>query len=464
MKSYVLELPYADPAPLFACLQQQSYALFLDSADRSHQDARYSFICAFPQETIEAKNGVITVRNAHGNDTYEGDPFAVLQDRLSAINLCADLQDDLPPFQGGAAGFFGYDLGRGIEEMPSIAADDPGMIDMAIGLYDQVMGFDHARRKRWLITHAVDETQAKSKQEHFLKALDAPAQKTSFSAVEWQSNFSRSAYEQAVQTIINYIEAGDIFQANLSQRFEAQLPDAFCAYAHYLNMRRTNPAPFAGFMNLDDIKIASASPERFLRLEGARVETRPIKGTAPRSADAAQDEESKAQLENSAKDRAENTMIVDLLRNDLSKSCEAPSIIVQDLCKLESFARVHHLVSTVTGTLRADQSAIDLLRGCFPGGSITGAPKIRAMEIIEELEPMRRGPYCGAMGYITPGGSMDTNILIRTLVYNKGRVSVSAGGGIVYDSDPASEYEETLDKARAIFESFSQEKTEDIAA
>ena len=463
MASRVLELPYSNPAQVFAHLQHLPYALFLDSADQTHTDSRYSFICAFPAETIEAKNGRITVSNEREQTTYEGDPFAVLKDRVAAFENAHKTLPDLPPFQGGAAGFFGYDLGRGIEDIPNTAKDTPDMIDMAVGLYDQVLAFDHERGKSWLITHGANDILSAQKQQSFLDILKSEPETKQDAPLNWSSNFTQDEYENAVDRIIDYIYAGDIFQANLSQRFDAQLPQHFCAYTHYMKMRETNAAPFAGFMNLNEIKISSASPERFLRIEDKKVETRPIKGTAPRHIDPIKDKQNRDALENSEKDRAENTMIVDLLRNDLSKSCEADSIEVKDLCKLESFARVHHLVSTVTGELRDDQTPIDLLRACFPGGSITGAPKIRAMEIIEELEPSRRGPYCGSMGYIGFDGTMDTNILIRTLVYHHDQVSFQVGGGIVADSDHAAEYQETLDKADAIFQSF-ETSNETVAA
>lgn len=462
MASSILEFSDLNAAQTFASLQHLPYAIFFDSADREHEKARYSFICAFPYETIEAKNGLITVTNAKEQITYEGDPFAVLKDRIKTLNITIETRPNLPPFQGGAAGFFGYDLGRNIETLPSTAQDNPNIIDMAVGIYDQVLAFDHKQNKSWLITHATDEKTAQQKQKLFLDALGTKPLLGEVENVQWQSNFTRNEFENSVQKIVDYIHEGDIFQANLAQRFDAELPQHFCAYSHYLTMRKTNPAPFAAFMNLNEIKISSASPERFLNVADGHVETRPIKGTAPRHDDEEKDAQNRATLEASEKDRAENTMIVDLLRSDLSKVCGTHSIKVPELCKLESFARVHHLVSTVTGELKDNQTSVDVLRACFPGGSITGAPKIRAMEIIEELEGIRRGPYCGSMGYIGFDGNMDTNILIRTLIYHNDRISLSVGGGIVYDSDPASEYQETLDKAQAIFDSFpkAQKKAE----
>ncbi len=270
----------------------------------------------------------------------------------------------------------------------------------------------------------------------------------------WASNFTRAEYERAVGAVIERILAGDIFQANLAQRFEAPLPADFDHFGFYRRLRAVNPAPFAAYLDHMNFVLASASPERFLRVEGARVETRPIKGTRPRFDDALVDMLQTKALSESRKDRAENVMIVDLLRNDLSRVCAPGSVKAPQLCELESFATVHHLVSTVTGELRQGLGPVDMLAAAFPGGSITGAPKLRAMEIITELEGHARGPYCGAIGYLGFNGTMDLNIVIRTAAFRGGSCVVQAGGGIVTASDPASEYVETLDKARRIFEAF----------
>jgi para-aminobenzoate synthetase component 1 len=268
--------------------------------------------------------------------------------------------------------------------------------------------------------------------------------------VELESNFTQPGYETAVQRVIDYILAGDIFQANLSQCLQTRLPSGLTGFNLYRRLRKVNPAPFAAFVRFDDIEIVSASPERFLKLQQGRIETCPIKGTRPRGATPQADQALAAELLASEKDRAENVMIVDLLRNDLSRVCRDGSVNVPRLCELETFATVFHLVSTVTGELLPGKTAVDLLRACFPGGSITGAPKIRAMEIIAELEPTQRGPYCGSIGYIGFDGSMDTSITIRTYGIKDGIVTFQAGGGIVADSRPADEYEETVAKARAL--------------
>jgi para-aminobenzoate synthetase component 1 len=405
---------------------------------------------------IESKNGQTTVTNGDKKITTADDPFTILQQRIDIHDI--NIKDDLalPPFQGGAAGYFGYDLARGIERLPVRAAGSGSMPDMAVGLYDKFCAFDHDKGKAWFMALAADDLTAQGYFSNFKELMAVPAYPPDINdfSPAWQPRETPDGYRAKVQRVIDYIHAGDIFQANLSQQFVAEVAADFDPFAHYCTLRAVNPAPFATYMNFGAVKIASASPERFLCVRGQQVETRPIKGTRPRRTDPVADAGMSAELANSIKDRAENAMIVDLLRNDLSKVCDDHSIEVPQLCTVESFASVHHLVSIVTGQLRADRDAVDLLRACFPGGSITGAPKVRAMEIIEELEPVRRGPYCGAMGYIGFNGTMDTNIVIRTLVYDGTQMSFNVGGGIVADSEPAAEYQETLDKGRALFSSF----------
>ena len=454
--AFLMALDYHDPVGTFSCLHHEPYSLFFDSADRTHPAARYSFIAYHPFETIESWNGAVLVTNKDEQLSLQGNPFQIVKDRLQKWNVNMTDRPGLPPFQGGAAGFFGYDLVRKLERLPKKALANPDAPEMAVGLYDKVVAYDHAERKAFFIALAVDEKDAGLKFNHFKNILKRRPEKTAApqKMVEWQSAFTPDRYKKAVKKVIDYIRDGDIFQANLSQRFEAVLPEGFSAFEHYKTLRRVNPSPFAAYMNFGSMILSSASPERFLQVRGRQVETRPIKGTRPRLSDPIEDQKMQAELLASEKDRAENIMIVDLMRNDLSKVCTDDSVEAPALCKLESFAGVHHLVSTVTGTLRDDKAPLDLLEACFPGGSITGAPKVRAMEIIEALEPVRRGPYCGAMGYIGFNGAMDMNIAIRTLVYEGSRASFNAGGGITADSDPAAEYRETMDKAAGIFSSF----------
>ena len=457
MTVFIHDITGIDHLKAFSAVKDKPYSLLLDSADQNHPNNRYSFVLCHPIETIETHHGVTLVKNKNEQLSFTDDPFAVLQSRIKFWTPDTRTIPDTLPFQGGAAGLFTYDLGRYLETLPTIAEKNNNIPDMAVGIYDQVLAHDHAQNKTFLITHAQDKKEANKKRNHLIEIFSNGTEPRPYTShkLNWQSNFDKKSYMAQIRKTIDHIYEGDIFQANIAQRFDATLPKKFDPFAHYLHMRDVNPAPFMTYMNIGNTQISSASPERFLTVHNGEIETRPIKGTRPHVSDTAQDQTYKHALCNSEKDRAENTMIVDLLRNDLSKVCTAESVRVTDLCKLETFASVHHLVSTIHGTLHKDKTSIDLLRACFPGGSITGAPKIRAMEIIEELEPTRRGPYCGSIGYIGFNGNMDTNILIRTLVYDENsKVSLQAGGGIVADSDPISEYQETIDKTSAILESF----------
>lgn len=457
MKPFIHDITGIDHLKAFLAVKHIPYSLLLDSSDRKHPNSRYSFVMCNPIETIHVKDGDITVTNWEQKLSFTGDPFDVLRSRIASWVEKTEYVAGMPPFQGGAAGLFGYDLGRYLENLPDIAENNTKTPDMAVGIYDQVLAHDYLLKKTYIFTHARNEKEAQKKCNFLIDLFTRNYETPKYQphTLNWKSNFNQNNYMGQIQKVIDYIKEGDIFQANIAQRFDATLPSNFDPFIHYLHMREVNPAPFSTYMNIGDIKISSASPERFITMHNKQVATSPIKGTRPHVSDLLKDRAYKQELQASEKDNAENTMIVDLLRNDLSKVCEAHSINVTDLCKLETFASVHHLVSTIQGKLAHNKTAIDLLRACFPGGSITGAPKIRAMEIIEELEPTRRAAYCGSMGYIGFDDTMDTNILIRTLIYDKDRVSLQVGGGIVVDSNPADEYQETLDKAEAIFKSFA---------
>lgn len=437
MTLFVHKITDIDPVEAFKSVSHIPYSLLLDSADPKHKLNRYSYVMTNPVETIETN-------------------FDELQTRLSEGEKTKHIEG-LPPFQGGAAGLFSYDLARTLEDLPDTAQKNTSTPDMAIGIYDQVLAHDHHKNKSYIFTHAANKQEAQKKRKTFLQLITQKTKEQAYqpSPLKWSSNFDEKSYCEAVQKIIDYIYAGDIFQANISQRFTAAKPEGFDPYQHYCHMRKCNPAPFACYMNLGNTIISSSSPERFITIDQkSNIQTCPIKGTRPRSNDPKQDNLNKKELIKSEKDRAENTMIVDLLRNDLSKVCVPDSMDVTKLCALESFTSVHHLVSTITAKLAPNKSAIDTLKASFPGGSITGAPKIRAMEIIEELEDKRRGAYCGSIGYVGFNGTMDTNILIRTVIYDKNTITLQVGGGIVSDSSPEAEYQETLDKAKAIIDSF----------
>jgi para-aminobenzoate synthetase component 1 len=368
---------------------------------------------------------------------------------------------DVPPFQGGVAGQLGYELGGHLETLPPPAANGPDHPNMALGVYDVVLALDHARERAWLISSGYPETEPRERARRADRRLahigeilapgsDVPGT-VPIRQLAWESDTPREAYIDRVATAIDYIRAGDIFQVNLSRELVAPRPDHLTALSLYHEMRARTRAPFSAYFAIDaDRAVCSFSPERFLQVDpDGAVETRPIKGTRPRGPTPEADAALARDLTDSAKDRAENLMIVDLLRNDLSRNCAVGSVRVPQLCGLESFDAVHHLVSVVTGRLAPGRDAVDLLAGAFPGGSITGAPKIRAMEIIRELEGRRRGPYCGAMLWLGFDGAMDSSILIRTMALDRETVRYGVGGGVVADSDPEAEWTETDVKAAA---------------
>lgn len=444
--------PYRpDSSRLFGTLAGRPWPVFLDSGRPGSTRGRYDILSAEPQATLVTRGAETELRSAEAVRISSTDPFALLAETLGPRRPpIPDL-----PFYGGAIGYFAYDLARRLERLPSLAADAEGIPDMAIGIYDWALVVDHEQRRSCLV--AQDPGRLETWLGRFTQALsdagDAPTPEPALEPVPGpfrvldrvRSNLTPAAYRRAFDRIQDYLHAGDCYQVNLAQRFAAAARgDPWQAYQA---LRVANPAPFGAYLSTPDCAVLCSSPERFLQVRGDRVETRPIKGTRPRGETAAQDRRLADALRHSAKDRAENLMIVDLLRNDLGKVCALGSVHVPTLFEVETYARVHHLVSTVRGRLATGRSAVDLLRACFPGGSITGAPKLRAMEIIEELEPQRRGVYCGAIGYLGFDGAMDTNIAIRTLVYSAGSLRFWAGGGIVVDSDPDAEYRETYDKA-----------------
>ena len=443
------ELPYReDSARLFEVVADSPWAVFLDSGRHHPGQSRYDIIAAQPYIRLITR-GQMTEIHADGTALSRDDPFELLRRHME---IDTALESDLP-FCGGAIGYFGYDLARRIEgaRLPSRAAAVERIPDMAIGIYDWAVVVDHREQKSWLVGQGRDP-ETDIKWNALVAQFSAPAAEKSRAPFRVTSNVvsshTRESYGRVFRRIHQYIHDGDCYQVNLAQRFSAAAHgDAWLAYQA---LRVMNPAPFSAYLSTPYAQVLSSSPERFLRVEKGVVETKPIKGTRPRAGHPRLDAELAEQLRVSEKDRAENVMIVDLLRNDLSKNCALGSITVPKLFDVESYATVHHLVSTVTGKLRSDRDAIDLLRGSFPGGSITGAPKIRAMQIIDEVERARRGVYCGAIGYIGFDGGMDTNIAIRTLTVSHGSVRFWAGGGIVADSEVEAEYQESFDKAKAL--------------
>jgi para-aminobenzoate synthetase component 1 len=437
------------------------HCLFLDSALRHPTLGRYSFVAADPFDYWQ--------RVAEDLDSLG--ELARRTAGLRAVTVAG-----LPPFQGGAAGLLGYDLGRQLERLPSAAFDEFQVPALAIGLYDVVIAFDHREDRAWIISQGLPETEPGARRRRAEERLSWFRNRLTDAAIGigpkrraaspshvnakdltpqytvrspgMTSNFSPSGYLAAVRRAIDYIGAGDVFQVNLAQRL--LFPARDDAVALYLRLRQRNPATFAGYFDLGEFQIASASPERFLRIANRWVETRPIKGTRPRTLRPETDLFSADELRTSEKDRAENVMIVDLLRNDLSRVCRPESVEVSQLCGVETYQYVQHLVSVIRGQLCEHARPIDLVRASFPGGSVTGAPKVRAMEIIAELEPTARGAYCGSLGYLGFDGSMDLNLLIRTITAGRGWWQAPVGGGIVAQSVPQREYAETWHKAEGL--------------
>lgn len=388
----------------------------------------------------------MTEINRHGETVRSGDdPFDLIKQELAAnsVSKIGHL-----PFTGGAIGYFSYDLARRLEKMPTIAKNAENIPEMAVGIYKWAVVVDHHQHQAYLVGHGCDERRWQGLIEFFSNVSNSLPGGVFEVTSEITSNMDKASYNRAFQKIKHYLKEGDCYQVNLSQRFSAECKGN--PWVAYQLLREMNAAPFSAYLNFAKVQILSSSPERFLKVVKGQIETKPIKGTRPRRAYPASDWHQIDELRTSLKDRAENLMIVDLLRNDLSKTCNLGSVKVPSLFAVESYETVHHLVSTITGVLDSGKHALDLLKSCFPGGSITGAPKIRAMEIIEELEPHRRGIYCGAIGYIGFNGNMDSNIAIRTLVHSDGTIRFWAGGGIVNDSDLDQEYQESFDKAAAL--------------
>lgn len=458
---HVRELQWIEPITAVRRLAHRPHLTFLDSAARHELLGRYSYLTCDPFSTYIVSGG----RASCNGEDIDGDPWTVLRTLLARYPQ--EHRPDLPPFQGGAAGFFAYDLNRTLERLPAPAISGRRLPQSILHLYDVIVSYDHRDNRCWMVSTGWPEQdpvrrgeRARRRADEFAALLANPKSPRIVlpaTSGAWNSNFSREAYIVAVQRVIDLILAGDLFQANIAQRFTSRLSTIFDPLTFYRQLRSLNPAPFGALLRYGKLTIASSSPERFLKLDGTQVETRPIKGTIARSADSNEDRRRANTLAASEKDRAENIMIVDLLRNDLSRVCTPHSVDVPALCELESYASVHHLVSIVTGTLAGDEDAVTLLRACFPGGSITGAPKVRSMQIITEIERVARQVYCGAIGFIGFNGQMDTNIAIRTVTIDDDMAVFYAGSGITAMSDPAAEYEETLAKAQRIFDAFRAE-------
>ncbi|MGY3085623.1 para-aminobenzoate synthetase component 1 [Pseudomonas fragi] len=434
-------LPYlANPADYFAAIRHAPGAVLLDSGRPTADRGRYDLLSAWPEAELTLQP------DESGRDFLQR-----LRNSLQQLGNAALPDAYELPFAGGLIGYLSYDFGRQLEQLPAHALDDLHLPDARLGLYAWALITDHQAATSQLVFHPSLEP---AQRDRLIQLFSQPAPQLNgpFSLKQpMQPDISASQYQQALSKIHDYIQAGDCYQVNYTQRFSAQCEgDAWTAYCA---LRQACPTPFSGFMSLaDDSAILSLSPERFVRVSHHQVETRPIKGTRPRGKNSAEDAANAAELLASAKDRAENLMIVDLLRNDLGRTCRTGSVRVPQLFTLESYPNVHHLVSSVVGELADGKDALDLIGDSFPGGSITGAPKIRAMQIIDELEPTRRSLYCGSLLYLDVRGEMDSSIAIRSLLVKDGRVSCWGGGGIVADSDWQDEYQESITKVKVLLD------------
>jgi para-aminobenzoate synthetase component 1 len=451
--------PLAAPE-LFELIKDRPYSFFLDSGMDTQRLGRYSFLGSEPFLVMNSRGSEVTLVRGQEYEVQHGNPFDTIGKLLELYKL--DYCPAPVPFVGGAVGYFSYDLCHFVEHLPSTAIDDLKLPECYFAFYDAIFAFDHLEGRAYLVATGFPELEEGQRLKRARMRLEemknwlhpgysviavsrSSAQKEE---ITLKSNFTHEGYMKAVNRVREYIAAGDVFQVNLSQRFQADLE--IPPYELYKRLKRVNPAPFASYINFPGVTIVSASPERFLKVQGDLVETRPIKGTRPRGRDPVEDHRLAQELTHSIKDRAENVMIVDLERNDLGRVCRYGTIKVTELAILETFPTVFHLTSTIVGRLHRGKSDIDLLKATFPGGSITGAPKVRAMEIIDELEPTKRSVYTGSIGYLSFNGDLDINIVIRTFIIEEGRAYFQVGGGIIYDSDSEAEYMETLDKAKAL--------------
>lgn len=460
-----------DAAWCFEAFAPRPFSFFLDSGMDPQKLGRYSFMGSDPFLVMKSKGDYITLIRNGVVKKRKGNPFDILGELLQTYTV--DSSCSPVPFTGGAVGYFSYDLCHFIEKLPQNAVDDLNLPELYLGFYDAIVVFDHQENKTYIISTGFPELdedkrlrRARARIEELrntvmlapppIIAKETVATKTK----KLKANFSHADYLEAVSKAREYICAGDIFQVNLSQRLEVDINIE--PYELYKRLRAINPAPFANYFNFDEVSIVGASPERFLKLRGDWVETRPIKGTKPRGKTPKQDKALAASLKKSVKDRAENIMIVDLERNDIGRVCRYGTVKVKELAILETYPTVFHLTSTVVGQMREGMNAVDLLKATFPGGSITGAPKVRAMEIIDELEPTCRGVYTGSLGYMSFSGDMDLNIVIRTFIVKDNRAYFQVGGAIVYDSEPEAEYIETIDKGRALIRALGLSDGKDL--
>ena len=449
-KFRVFKLDFIEPIELFRKFETYSELVFLDSAGDLGKDNRYSYLAIDPLLNIKVKNKKISINGKE----KQGNLKKILQ---NLINTCSHKKiNGIPNFQCGLSGYVSYDYCLNIENIPQIDKKNDDFTDLNIGLYDLVFAFDLKLRNAFLFSLNLDHTNyANNLESHIIRRkkilnfYNLPYITHSLpnkNHLKWKQETSKKEYKSKIKKIMNYINNGDIFQTNYTHKFTAQKPDNLTGSLFYLSFRSKTKTPFSAFLNFDDVSVCSFSPERFIKVDNLKVTTSPIKGTVKTSSNKLKDKILKESLITSEKNLAENLMIVDVLRNDISKVCTKGSVKVKELAELKSYKNVHHLVSTIEGNLKSQKEILSLLISCLPGGSVTGAPKIRAMEIISELEKSKRGVYCGAIGYISFSGDADFNIPIRTATIFNNQISINCGGGIVADSKPESEFRESIDK------------------
>ncbi len=473
MKYPIIEEIHMAPeaAWCFEAFAERPFSFWLDSGMDPQKLGRYSFIGSDPFLVMRSRGDEITLIKEGAEERRKGNPFDVLGELIEAY-VIDDVNSEIP-FLGGAVGYFSYDLCHFIEKLPKKAIDDLELPECYLGFYDAILVFDQVKNETYIVSTGFPESEEGKRQQRAIARLNelrnlvtlAPPTVDERGVITarkqtLKSNFSHEKYLEAVTRAREYICAGDIFQVNLSQRLEVDIKAK--PYELYKRLRKINPAPFANYFNFDGVSIAGTSPERFLKVRGNWVETRPIKGTKPRGVTPEEDKALAESLMQSVKDRAENIMIVDLERNDIGRVCRYGTVKVTELAILETYPTVFHLTSTVVGQMREGKNIIDLVKATFPGGSITGAPKVRAMEIIDELEPTRRSVYTGSLGYISFNGNMDLNIVIRTFIVKDGKAYFQVGGAIVYDSVPEAEYIETLDKGKALIQALGLVADKDV--
>lgn len=435
----------------FAAFLDLPYPVLLDSPQSGNTPARYSYLAADPFMVVRSKDQQVSVEKRGEISVLKGSPFDVLRDLLGRYRTAPVA--GLPPFQGGAIGYLAYELAHHLELLPGAAEDNLGLPELNIAFYDWVVARDETTGETWAIATGLPdggEAGARDRLDWIEERVHKPPATAStprpaVTASRVTSNFTRDAYLRAVRTVKDYIAAGDVYQVNITQRFEADITGD--PWELYRRLRHVNPSPFSAYLGFPEVSVLSASPEEFLKLEDGLLRTRPMKGTRPRGISTSEDRKVASELLASEKDRAENVMIVDLMRNDLGRVCIPGSIAVPELFAIEEYPTVYQMVSTVTGRTHTGVGPVEILEACFPGGSVTGAPKIRAMEIIDEIEPVQRSVYCGAIGYIGFDGSLLMSVPIRNILVTGNKAYIQVGGGIVADSDPDAEYRESLDKA-----------------